>query len=387
MLETKTPVRESNSSSLEWVLSGHLSDEGESRTIVLAPLPFRIGRRPGLSLTLPRQTVSSVHAELFERDRRLYLRDLQSTNGTFINGQRLTGEKALSENDLIQFADAPFRVNRNSQDAPSHTRTKDACDQALAIVQFDQILSGKGVIPYYQPIVNLETGDLLAFEALARSRLIGLETPAFMFNAATQLRKTTELSRMLRRVAVTESANFAELPHLFLNTHPSELDTPALLRSCEELRKFAPVQPITIEIHEGAISDVKSMIELRHGLEAMDMTLAFDDFGSGQARLAELAEVRPHYLKFDRSMIRQLHMADPSRRRIVSGFVQMIREFDILSLAEGIETAEERDACLDAGFVLAQGYFHGRPMPVSHYVKSSSVILRTPEVRSEEIRS
>ncbi|MCC7419188.1 MAG: EAL domain-containing protein [Planctomycetaceae bacterium] len=387
MLDTKAPVRDPLPAQLDWVLNGHLSDDGESRTIVIAPFPFRIGRRPGLSLTLPRQTVSSVHAELFERDRRLVLRDLKSTNGTFVNGQRINGEKVLSENDLIQFADAPFRVYRYAEETPSATRTKDACDQALAIVQFEQILSGKGIVPYYQPIIDLETGQLLAFEALARSRLVGLETPAFMFNAATQLRQTTELSQVLRRVAVAESVNFPDLPHLFLNTHPSELDTPALLRSCEELRKIAARQPITIEIHEGAVSNVNQMIELRRGLDDLDMKLAFDDFGAGQARLAELAEVRPHYLKFDRSMIRQLHMADPSRRRIVSGFVQMIKEFNILSLAEGIETAEERDACLEAGFVLAQGYFHGRPMPVSHYKKASSVILRTPDAQSEEPRS
>jgi EAL domain-containing protein (putative c-di-GMP-specific phosphodiesterase class I) len=110
------------------------------------------------------------------------------------------------------------------------------------------------------------------------------------------------------------------------------------------------------------------MSALQRGLDEIDMTLAFDDFGAGQARIAELAEVRPNYIKFDRSMIKNLHAADASRLRVVAGLVAMVNDLGITSLAEGVETAEERDACVAAGFVLSQGFYHGRPMPAAHYL-------------------
>lgn len=369
MTEQAQSVLERPSAAGDWVLSGRLAEESDSRSVTLAPLPFRVGRRSGLSLMLPRKTVSSLHAEFFLQGDKLFLRDLGSTNGTFVNGKPLTHECELCDNDLVQFADAPFRVTRGQPDERSHTRKKDTCDHALAIVQFESLLGGKSLIPNYQPIVDLASGSAIAFEVLARSRLIGLETPDYMFTAATHLGAAVELSEAVRRVAVEDSGLFDTLPHLFMNTHPSELRIDSLLGSCGELRKRAGQQKITIEIHEAAITRGSEMAALRSGLEAMDMTIAFDDFGAGQARIAELIEARPHYLKFDRCIIRELDKADVSRRRLVGGLVSMVRDVGILPVAEGVETKEERDASIDLGFVLAQGYYFGRPMPVAHYAK------------------
>ena len=354
----------------EWVLSGRPIEGEDSRSFPLSTFPFRVGRKSGLSLTLPRSTVSGLHAEFFETDQKLFIRDLASTNGTFVNGSRLTGQSELCDGDVVQFADAPFRLNRSLLNRPSHTRSKDSCDQALAIVQIDRLFTGRAVIPHYQPIVDIRTNRLVAFEVLARSRLVGLETPNFMFTAAAQLGLTTALSEKLRQVAVSESGWFDESPHLFLNTHPYEVQTQTLLESCGELRRLNPSQRITIEIHETAITAVDEMVALRRGLDAIEMKLAFDDFGAGQARIAQLAEVRPQYIKFDRSMIQNLDAADASRRRLVTSLVAMVGELGIVPLAEGVETAEECAACVDCGFVLSQGYCHGKPMPVTHYNKS-----------------
>lgn len=353
----------------EWVLSGRPAGRDDTRCFMLNPLPFQVGRRPGLSLMLPGNTVSGLHAEFFQDGLRLCLRDLGSTNGTFVNGDRLTAPIELHDNDVIQFADIPFRLTRSPGTSLSHTRRKDACDQALAIVQFDQLLTGQAIIPYYQPIVDLATRRTVAYEVLARSRLVGLETPNFMFSAAAQLGLSTELSEKLRRVGVEGSFHLVDVPHLFLNTHPSELDTGNLLQSCAELRRIAPRQVLTIEMHESAMTNVDDMIKLRNGLEQFDISLAFDDFGAGQARLVELAAVRPDYVKFDRCMIHNLHAADSSRKRVVATLVQMIREVGIVPLAECVESEDEAQACTEAGFVLSQGYLHGKPMPAAHFVE------------------
>lgn len=354
-----------------WTLAGRVNEEGPVRNFPLSPMPFRVGRRSEMELTLPRQTISGHHAELFERDGVLYIRDNNSTNGTFVNGQRLVGEWELQENDLVQFGDAPFRVNGTLSTSPSHTRCTDACDQAMAFVQFDRLISGNAIIPHYQPILDLSNNSTVAYEVLVRSRLIGLETPMFMFTAAAQLGLSTELSEVARRAAVEESGLFPNPAHLFLNTHPSELDVDQLIESCADLRNFGAYQPLTIEIHEGAITEVAALEKLRNGLAALDISLAFDDFGAGQARIAELAQVRPRYLKFDRCMIRELHLADASRRHVVASLVSMANDVGIITLAEGVETAEEHGACVEAGFALGQGYLYGKPMPATHYLNPS----------------
>ena len=351
----------------DWVLSGRRAGSDDIRCFMLRPLPYQVGRKPGLSLMLPGNTVSGIHAEFFQDSGRLWLRDLGSTNGTFVSGDRLTEVREVHDNDMIQFADIPFRLTRSPVSDISHTRTKNACDQALAIVQFDRLITGKAIIPHYQPIVDLATGRTVAFEVLARSRLIGLESPGLMFSAAAQLGLSTELSVKLRQVAVEDSYRMVEVPHLFLNTHPSELNTGNLIQTCEELRRISPRQPLTIEMHEAAMTNVDEMIALRDGLDQIGMTLAFDDFGAGQARLLEIAAVRPHYVKFDRCMIHDLHSADSSRRRVVAMLVQMILDEGIIPLSECVESQEEAQACLEAGFVLSQGYLHGKPMPATHY--------------------
>lgn len=350
----------------DWMLSGRGTVGDEIRCFMIRPVPFQVGRRAGLHLVLPSNTVSGLHAEFFFVGSKLCLRDLGSTNGTFVNGERLTEVRELRDNDVIQFSDLPFRLTRNPVVDLSRTRTKDACDQALAIVQFDRLITGKGVVPHYQPIVDLASGRTVAYEALARSRLVGLESPDLMFSAAAQLGLSTELSEMLRRVGVEDSYRMQDVTHLFLNTHPSELDTGTLLQSCAELRRIAPRQPLTIEMHEASMTNADEMIVLRDGLEQLDITVAFDDFGAGQARILEIAAVRPHYVKFDRSMVHDLHL-DPARRKMVAMLVEMIHEVGIIPLAECVETVEEAEACLEAGFVLSQGFLYGKPMPAAHF--------------------
>jgi len=94
-------------------LSGRPVEDQDSRCFTLSSFPFRVGRRSGLSLSLPRNTVSGRHAEFFEIDQKLFIRDLASTNGTFVNGNRLTGQGELHDGDVVQFADVPFRLSRS----------------------------------------------------------------------------------------------------------------------------------------------------------------------------------------------------------------------------------------------------------------------------------
>jgi EAL domain-containing protein (putative c-di-GMP-specific phosphodiesterase class I) len=344
-----------------WFLSGQTSEGEAVRHVPIYSFPFRVGRRTDVSLSLAYRTVSSVHAELFERDSTLVLRDLGSTNGTFVNGVRVIDEHPLAQNDLVQFAEVPFRVRRQSSETGAMTVATRVCDYALALVQFDQLMSRRSVIPCFQPVVDLRTGQTVGYEALGRSSVYGLEMPDAMFQAASQLDLQIELSRMFRWEAVRASSGLEKPPHLFLNTHPAELDDPGLIEALQGLRNISPRQPITLEIHESAATDGSKMRILQAALNGLGMKWAYDDFGAGQDRLAQLVEVRPDFIKFDMGLIRGIDQASGARLSMLETLVKMVLDLGIVALAEGVETASEGAACRQIGFQLAQGFHYGKP--------------------------
>jgi len=151
------------------------------------------------------------------------------------------------------------------------------------------------------------------------------------------------------------SQDFGKLKYIF------ELVQPGLVESLEDLPRGAPHVKFTVEIHEGAIVNVPAIIELKAALRDRGMRIAYDDFGAGQARLLELGEAPPDLLKFDIRFIRGVDAAPPSKRRLLSSLVAIVRDLGAEPLAEGVETAEEAAACIDIGFTRAQGYFFGPP--------------------------
>ena len=363
-----------------WFFAGQVDESEPVRHVPIRSTPFRIGRRSDLPLTLPCGCVSKEHAELFERDSALWIRDLESTNGTYVNGERIHDAVRLKEGDIVQFATVVFRVGREEQiSTEGGTTQEDACDRALAVVQFDRLIQDKAVVPFYQPIVRMDDGSLttIAYEVLGRSRLFGLRTPKQMFATASQFNLEAELSRIFRRQGVEVAKRLPTALNLFVNTHPIELVEPGLVDSLRELREIQPTQPMTLEIHEATVTSPDMIRHLRELLVELNIQLAFDDFGAGQARLLELSEVRPDYLKFDMRLVQGIHRAPPSRQQVVELLVRLVNELGIAPLAEGVETKEEHETLRQIGFKLGQGFFYGRPASISNYLRGGHSGSRT----------
>jgi EAL domain-containing protein (putative c-di-GMP-specific phosphodiesterase class I) len=342
-----------------WSLVAH--DDGE--VVPLRTFPCRIGRQPGLPVRLVHTSVSLLHAELRQAGEELVLADMASRNGTFVNGRRVKDTQPVVLGDLLQFGAVVFRLNNESRTCLAKTSaSEDIGDLALAIAQFDKLIDDQVVVPHYQPIVTADTNQIIGFEALARSRLFGLDNPKMMFKAAEFFQKEAQLSRLLRTEALRR-LQLSTGQHLFLNTHPAELhDLRHLIVSLQQLRHDNPEQPMALEVHEACAVDIPTIKMLRLVLDDLGMQLAYDDFGAGQARLHELVEARPDFLKFDRKLVAGLEAAGGDRLQMLESLVQMCRQLGIMTLAEGIETAGEAEACRRMGFELMQGYFFGRPM-------------------------
>ena len=337
-------------------------------------LPFRVGRLPGLALTLSSESVSKEHAELFLREGALHVRDLGSKNGTFVNGERV-GEASLREGDILHFAQVEFRLGRQEIDEeeeqalePSTVSLGDVSLSAQFLEgtqEMPALLQGRQVTAVFQPIVSLPSGECVGYEAFGRGRHPSLpEAPRELFRIAAAVGAEADLSRLFREKALELAEARGGLPALFLNVHRAELETPDLVLAVNEARRRAPSLRLTLEVHEGALDDLDSVERLSVQLRRSGVGLAYDDFGAGQARLLELALVPPHYLKFDERFVRGIDSASSSRQRLLTSLVSVARDLLVRTVAEGVETAKEADACMHIGFTHAQGFFFGRPRPI-----------------------
>ena len=350
-----------------WLLTGSVSEGEPVRQITLNVARFQVGRLPDRHLVLGAPSVSKVHAEFVIAGDVLIVRDLNSTNGTYVNGRRVTTETPLGEGDVVQFATMEFRVGRAHEEVNTRTIQATSFEHVSLLIQFDQLLKERGVVPHFQPIVALADRRPIGFEVLARSHLQGLENPRDMFLTAQRLNLESKLSDVCRWEGVRVGQGLPGATSLFLNTHPAEGLSAGLLLALRSLRSAWPNQAIVVEVHEASVTNPKEIKEFRAALRELDMQLAYDDFGAGQARLMDLVEVPPDYLKFDMSLIRGLHEASFQQQQMVGTLVRMVRDLGIAALAEGIECQDGARICQEVGFDYAQGYFFGRPAPVESY--------------------
>jgi EAL domain-containing protein (putative c-di-GMP-specific phosphodiesterase class I) len=345
-------------------------EAGSGRELTIAHQITIVGRTADCNICLPNPTISKRHASIRCEQQQLVLSDLGSTNGTFVNGHPAHNAE-LSVGDVVQFGSLVFRVGHQSDESPCATIEGTALPFATALVQLEQLLSGQGFVPHFQPLVRLADEVVMGYELLARSIFDELSSPAAMFATAEKLGQECALSELARREGTRAAADLHGSAHLFVNTHPREIVNDRFLHSLDELRAIAPRLPITVEVHEAAVTNRDDLKRLRQVLNSQNMQLAYDDFGAGQARLDELCETPPDYLKFDIQLIRNIDSAPPGRRAMVETLVAMARDLGIVTLAEGIETPYEAQTCRQIGFQLAQGYYFGRPGPLAGCVPAT----------------
>lgn len=363
------PVPEIPETQLMWTLFGHLHENSPAQKIAVISQPFTIGRHPDNSVCVSNSTVSGHHAEVIIAGHQLLVRDCGSTNGTLLNGRKLQSVEALRDGDILHFGNVMFTVHLDKSTTSTETVTSDAASEAVAQVQFNTLMSRPGVVPYFQPIVRLDDRSFVGYEVLSRSSFVGLETPDKMFRIAAQRTSEAALSRVCREEGMRSGLRLSPDMMFYLNTHPAEMDDELLFESIVQMRKEYPDQAIMLEVHESAVTSVDFLRGLRKLLQELNIGLAYDDFGSGRARLAELIEVPPDVLKFDVKLVQGLPQSSEARRSTIAGLINIVRDLDVIPLAEGIETEEEASICNDLGFELAQGYLFGRGEPVETWLK------------------
>lgn len=359
-----------------WKLVEQRTDDARPQTLVLAARTLTIGRTNQATFVLQSAVVSKLHASITVSNGKPKLQDLSSTNGTFVNGKRIESID-LREGDMVRFANLVFLVECETLQVdakPVRTSTGETTvPWTAALLQFEELMDPGGVVPHFQPIVRMSDRQRIGFECLARSDLEQLSSPQAMFDAASELGQEQELSELMRRTSIRGASGLGGNPGIiFLNAHPTEQVNHRLEESLRELRRSAPQLNIAIEIQEDVVGDKTNMLKFRSLLRELDMQLVYDDFGADQARLVQLVETPPDFLKFDNDLIRGIDFASDRHRELVRSLVEAVHRLGIASVAEGVETEAEANTCSELGFQLGQGFLFGRPDSIAALVEAAA---------------
>jgi len=242
-------------------------------------------------------------------------------------------------------------------------------ERSTATQVIDEIISAGRFWPVFQPVRRLDDDRVVGFEALTRFDA-PMSTPR-LFLQAGLVGRMRDLEVATMRAAVKAARHLPAECWLSVNSSPGLLaDTDTLASILRPMRG-----PVVIELSEHeAIADYRP---IARALELLgpDRTLAVDDAGAGFASLRHILEVRPAYVKLDIGLVQGV-AADLTRSALVAGFVHFAREAGFELIAEGIETADDRDELRRLGVGLGQGYLLGRPVKAQDIVAGSGPVRR-----------
>lgn len=242
-------------------------------------------------------------------------------------------------------------------------------------------LQEKRIVPYFQPIIDCGTGEVFAYETLARLKELNGDTlSAGMF---IDVIEKYGLNRDLDRVMV-ENALMAKRDvylglnrpttniKIFINLSPQEIQHRGILEYAEKLCAALGISPtcIVFEILErDAIGDMTNMRKFLSKLRDKGFSFALDDFGSGYNSFHYLRELRFEYVKIDGAFVRNILNSNIDYA-LVHNLSNLCQDIGIRTIAEFVESEEICIALRNMGIDYAQGYYLGMPLPEMHYARA-----------------
>ena len=241
-----------------------------------------------------------------------------------------------------------------------------------------RVLDARDFKVVYQPLVDLATRKIFAYEALVRSRAEDFDSPMSLFAAAVEHNCTGELGRKIREMALEGCATHP----LFLNIHPAELNEKYVVQPDDPI--FQHSEDVYLEITEGVpLSHFRLCQSMLSEVRGRGVYLVVDDLGAGYSNLKYIADLHPKIVKLDRDLIMGL-VKNTRMFKLVAAIVVLCRELDALVVAEGIETVEELEAVQEAGAHYGQGYLLARPAFPPPPIIWPGAVTSTRKARSGE---
>jgi diguanylate cyclase (GGDEF)-like protein len=293
------------------------------------------------------EALSPMVSEVLREQPRITVGSARVLGNSLLRPERLTAR-------LIADAGA---ATRNARERKAHRDRRALQD----------IILGDGLSTVYQPIVDLGTGDIFAYEALTRGpRGTSLESPATLFAIADEVDLTVELDRACFRGALRNATTLEPVHRLFVNLLPmSFYDAPFIEVEVGNLLTAAGLTPanIVFEITERlAIENFASFKRALAAYTAMGFGVAIDDVGTRHSNLETVMSLRPHFIKISDVLVRGIARSTV-KREMLRSLRHIADTIDAVMIAEGIEHVEDVVALRDLGLRYGQGYYMARPAP------------------------
>ncbi len=338
----------------------------------IGSLPYIIGRDEDADFPVDSGRVSRNHV-LIDRDPDGYvIRDLQSTNGTYVNGKKVN-EIELNDGDVVVIADFEFTFFSGRAAArasatqvmtqPAEGHSGGATDLVLQVRRIHETLTHRSVPCLFQAIVELSTGDTYGYEALreidvqpARNR------QAESIIAGTECRLTERISQQHRLVAAEQARQLDEDLRLFFALQVSEVSADFLPETLSRLSTILGQRhQIVAEIPETAVCDIPYFRQFLEQLRERNIEVAYSRFASGPAQVGEWTNIRPDYLKLMPATVQGISRASDGWRHLQS-VIQAVGELQCSTIAAGVTDDADAECLRELGCVYGQGSRYGEPM-------------------------
>ncbi|MGN2623293.1 sensor domain-containing phosphodiesterase [Stutzerimonas balearica] len=239
-------------------------------------------------------------------------------------------------------------------------QTSRARVQRSKLARIEETLRSRAYHVVYQPIVQVEVGTALGYEALARFSGEPLRSPDRWFLEAGEVGLQRELEIALIVEALKGLEQLPGDSYISLNVSPETIIGGQLRPVLEE----QPLARLMLEITEHAcICDYERVEDELRPLRERGLRLAVDDAGAGYASFRHILRLRPDVIKLDGSLINNLD-GDSNCRALAAALIRFAAETGSKVVAEGVETEEELAVLRTLGVKKAQGYLLGRPAPL-----------------------
>jgi diguanylate cyclase (GGDEF)-like protein len=274
------------------------------------------------------------------------------------------GAARVLGNSLIRPERLTARLVNDATDNARNLRERKAHRDRTTL---QDVILGEGLTSVYQPIVDLGTGDIFAFEALSRGpRTTPFESPATLFAIADEVDLTVELDRACFRGALRNAMTLEPVHRLFVNLLPMSFYDSAFIEvEVGNLLSAAGLTPanIVFEITERlAIENFASFKRALASYTAMGFGVAIDDVGTRHSNLETVMSLRPHFIKISDVLVRGIARSTV-KREMLRSLRHIAETIDAVMIAEGIEQVEDVVALRDLGLRYGQGYYMARPGP------------------------
>jgi len=232
---------------------------------------------------------------------------------------------------------------------------------------------------HYQPKVLLETGTILGFESLVRwiHPTRGMISPGELIPYAEESGLIVEighwtLRESIRQLMAWRSAGLVPTDlTMSVNLSTRQFEDINLVREIQNVlaSEGAPAACLSLEVTESALfGNMAGAKEILDSLRHIGVSLDMDDFGTGYSSLSYLHRLPFNSLKIDQSFVRELEQSRESRA-IAKSIIHLGESLDMVVIAEGVETVQQRDLLLDMGCLYGQGYLFSKPLPADAMAK------------------